>query len=37
MKFKPMDARERWMPLIPAVLLLALVACDEGGSAPGAL
>ena len=35
MKFKPMDARERWMPLIPAVLLLALVACDGGGKRAG--
>ena len=30
MKLKPRDGRERWVPLIPAVLLLALAACDGG-------
>ena len=30
MKLKPRDGRERWVSLIPAVLLLALAACDGG-------
>lgn len=35
MKLKPRDGRERWVPLIPAVLLLALAACDGGEKGGG--
>ena len=35
MKLKPRDGRERWVSLIPAVLLLALAACDGGEKGGG--